>query len=395
MKKIYLSVLAVVASVALVACTPAAPAGTTPPPAPVAVPPVVPAPAPRTTVADTERTPRMLADVPVAPAPRPRVPSSVSRQRRRRRRRAVVLLILLLLVTGLVATSAWWLTSGRYTRVPDMTRQTQATALVLAQDAAITVDFTQDYSEDVPAGQIIATDPAAGSRVRKGAKVTASVSRGQERYQMPVVVGLPEVDATTALANAHLLKGALTQEYSDDVPAGRVLRASQEAGTPLKRDTVVDLVLSQGPEPIPVTNYTGQLADQAVAGFGQLGINVQRNDVASPEYSATCQATTTAVPAGQVISQEPSSGTLHRGDTVTLTVSQGPGTSKVPDNLQWSATDAAKKAVADAGLVPYIQNETSDVIRQNVVSAVTDQQNQPLAAGTTVPRCSTVVLHIV
>jgi serine/threonine-protein kinase len=42
----------------------------------------------------------------------------------------------------------------------------------------------EDYSRDVPAGQTIATDPAAGTRVDKNASVTVVISLGPQPHDI-------------------------------------------------------------------------------------------------------------------------------------------------------------------------------------------------------------------
>jgi serine/threonine-protein kinase len=48
------------------------------------------------------------------------------------------------------------------------------------------------------------------------------------------------------------------------------------------------------------------------------------------------------VPKGSVVSQEPASGTLTRGQTVTLTISEGPKLVKVPSYIGKQVEDATE-----------------------------------------------------
>ncbi len=69
------------------------------------------------------------------------------------------------------------------------------------------------------------------------------------------------------------------------------------------------------------------------------GLEVDRDEL---EYSDD-------VPEGYVISQSPSDGTLFRGETVTLVVSQGPELVEVPDGLVASGVEDARQRLLDLG----------------------------------------------
>ena len=60
---------------------------------------------------------------------------------------------------------------------------------------------------------------------------------------------MAQTDAETAISQAGLTTGTVTQQYSDTVPEGDVISQSPEAGTEVECGSTVDLVVSQGPEP--------------------------------------------------------------------------------------------------------------------------------------------------
>ena len=107
----------------------------------------------------------------------------------------------------------------------------------MADRAGLAVEFTEDFSESVPRGAVIETDPSAGSKILKGGRMTATVSRGPERFAMPTVVGLSREAAETAVQQANLSLDDVSEKYSDTVRDGIVLSASEKPGAPLKRST--------------------------------------------------------------------------------------------------------------------------------------------------------------
>ncbi len=120
---------------------------------------------------------------------------------------------------------------------------------------------------------------------------------------------------------------------------GFVLASDPAPGQELRPDAAVDLVVSRGPKPIEVPDFTGKSAARAEKRFDKLGLDVRRTE----ENSDT-------VAEGKVISQAPSSGTLFRGDVVSLTVSKGPVLVEIPD-LTAQGVAEATATLQDLGFV--------------------------------------------
>ena len=254
--------------------------------------------------------------------PRPtvdRIARQRDRQARRRRRGLVALLLVLLLTTG-VAVAGWYLTTGRFTSTPALASLTQAEAERVADRAGLGIAFTEDYSESVPRGAVIETDPSAGSKILKGGRMTATVSQGPERVR--------DADGGRALP-----RGGRDRDAAGEPEPGRGQREVQrhrpgrhrdqrveEARRSLRRDTRIDLVVSKGPAPIPIKNYVGKKFDTAAAALRKAGFTV----VAERKHSDE-------VAKGLVLAQDPKSGQGQRGDTVTLTESLGPVMVQVPN----------------------------------------------------------------
>ena len=256
----------------------------------------------------------------------------------RRRRRGWLALLLVLLLTTLAAVTGWYLTEGRFTSAPALTTLTRSDAAAVADRAGLEVDFTDGYSETVPVGEVASTEPVPGTRVRKGTHVEAVLSRGPERFAMPAVVGLTSDAATSVLRDGHLKVGKVTTRWSETVARGVVLSAGQDTGASLRRDTAVPLVVSGGPQPIRLGDWTGKNADKAAAALKKAGLAVTVTSDTSDE-----------VDAGDVISQDPPSGDLTRGDEVALVVSKGPVLVTVP-NVRAMGIRKAEEAMKAAGL---------------------------------------------
>ena len=255
---------------------------------------------------------RRTARVPARPAP-PAPP--------RRSRRGPILLVLALLLAAAAGTGAWWFGFARYTATPAVIGLARVAAQDKLEAAGLTAEIgDKAFSETVPAGRVIATDPGAGARVLDGGTVTLTLSLGKERYDVPKVRGLTEDEAQDALLATHLAFGRSIGRYSEKVAKGIVLGSDPKPGTTLRPGAAVNLVVSLGRRPIKVPDWTGRDADQAERALEGRGFAVDRS---TEEFSDT-------VPEGRVVSQSPTSGTLFRGDTVRLVVSRGPELVQVP-----------------------------------------------------------------
>ncbi|HEY0239464.1 MAG TPA: Stk1 family PASTA domain-containing Ser/Thr kinase [Friedmanniella sp.] len=294
----------------------------------------------------------------------------------RRRRRGWLVLILVLLLTTLAAVTGWYLTEGRFTSAPALTTLTRTDAAAVADKADLAVDFTDGYSETVPAGEVVSTDPAPGSRMRKGSHVEAVLSRGPERFAMPDVVGLTTDAATALLGDAHLKVGHVSTSWSETVTKGVVLDAGRSTGTALKRDTTVALEVSGGPKPIKLASWKGRSVDQAVAALKKAGLTV-----------TVTQDHSDQVDAGKVISQTPPSGNLTRGAEVALVESQGPVMVTVP-NVRAMGVSKAEDAMEAAGFSTKTRKATNYLGLGYVVTS------SP-GGGKQAPKGATITLYLV
>ena len=295
----------------------------------------------------------------------------------RRRRRGWLIVLLILMLTAVAALAGWYLTEGRFTATPTLTSLPKAEAATVAQHDGLQVNFVDAFSETVPSGLVIDTDPSAGTKVRDGGSITAMLSKGPERYGVPKLVGLTKANATAALQRAHLAVGNVAEAYSDTSGRGTVLTASYQPGTRVKPGTTVNLTVSKGPQPVKITDYTGKSAAAAVAALEKAGFKVK----VTSEHSDS-------VDKGQVISQSPKSGTGVKGDTINLTRSLGPVMVTIP-SVRGQGVEAAKKILTSAGFKTKVQPVAVNYLGIGYVA-----YTKP-GAKSSAPKGSTITLYVV
>lgn len=313
------------------------------------------------------------------PAPRrPSPPVPVITTARKRSVRGPLSFVLVVLLLVGLALGSWWFGFARYTTTPGVLGVTQAAASRELDGAGLDVEVGEArHSETVEAGTVLGSDPKPGERVLQDGTVTLIVSLGPERYDVPALADLTEDEAQDAITSGNLVNGESSERFNEIVPAGSVIRSEPPAGTTVKPDTPVDLVVSKGRRPVEVADWTGQDADRAVAALekGQLVV-----EVSGEEFSDT-------VAEGDVISQTPTTGTLFGGDTVQLVVSLGPELVEVPRVIAMGV-DAATERLESLGFTVDVQNSESYIGVGFVFST------SP-AAGDLVATGSTITLYLI
>ena len=249
-------------------------------------------------------------------------------RRRRQGRRAWAALAILLAVA--LTAVLWYFRAGPGKRVtiPAVAGQTYEQALSSLREERLTARRRNVYSDTVPSGSVVSTDPGGGGRVHPSRVVTVTVSRGVEQVTVPDLSGLSAQEARRRLGSARLVYREAAV-YSESVDEGRVVSQSVAADTAVNHDSAVTVTISKGRQPIRVPNVVGKSEADANNAIRKAGLTVSRQE----EHSDT-------VAQGVVISQDPSKGTVHRGDSVTVVVSQGPELVDVPNVVDMRREEA-------------------------------------------------------
>ncbi|MFC9269602.1 Stk1 family PASTA domain-containing Ser/Thr kinase [Streptomyces zhihengii] len=320
-------------------------------------------------------TARLTVPPPAAPPSRPPRRTLPGLGALRERRGMLALVIAVVAVLG-IGTGVWYVNSGQFTRVPALIGKTESDARGRLDAAGLDVrSVRHDFSETVPRGSVINSDPGTNARIRGNGSVTLIVSRGPRIVEVPDVAGRPLDDARRELRKAGLAPGAVSREFDETVQQGSVIRTDPEAGSSRGPDTAVALVVSRG-APVDVPDVTGDSAEAATEELEGAGLKVVIADerVHSPGE------------AGTVARQSAAEGTrLAGGDTITLTLSKGPRLVAVPD-VVGDGVDDATAALEAAGFT--VKAEKKFPFLGDTV------ESQSVAGGGRAPEGSEIVIKI-
>jgi eukaryotic-like serine/threonine-protein kinase len=238
--------------------------------------------------------------------------------------------ILILLAVVVVGIGVWWITSGQYSTVPSVAGMTLSAARGDLTNAGLTVVTGRArHSDTVAAGDVIATDPAAGARVSHGGSVTIISSLGPVLVTMPSVTGEPLAQAEQALKSAGLTYGQPSYQTSASIPAGVVISTNPVAYQHWAQNKQVQLFVSSGP---PLPNFVGQQVSAA------------QGDAAAGGYSINPVTASSSQPANTIVRQSPAAGSpITHGEVVTVWYSTGPPEVNVPDVTGLTASQAEQE----------------------------------------------------
>lgn len=247
-----------------------------------------------------------------------------------KRNRAVALI----LVAGLIYGGFSFLSGGgEKIRIPSLAGMSLKEAKRTLSTLNLTIQVKEQvFSEDVPKGKVIDSDPSGGGKVAKNGTVYVTLSGGQERIKVPELLGLTLDAATSALNKANLKLGSTSNSFSPTVDTGLIISSNPPAGSEAKKDSLISLVISKGIQQMSLTSFVGLSSDQALNELNSLGASV----VSKYDYSDT-------VPTGNVISQDPDgSAPIAKGAKVTITISKGPSSIAIPNVKSLSLAEATK-----------------------------------------------------
>src|SRR5215213_5102283 len=314
--------------------------------------------------------------------PPPYVPGYYDEPPRKRRRWAPWLLVLLLLAAAGFA--GWYvfsqfqdqLAANEPIAVPNVEGLKEEAAVTLIENAGLDPEVQRAANPDAEKDRVFDQNPDPGTRIQKGDRVTLLVSTGPPKTSVPDVVGMNYGDAVQALNDVNLK--ATKHEVFSPKPVGKVISQDPPAGEQVVEGTEVVLDVSRGVEQVVVPSVVGMSEDDATTTLEQAGFQVSSTSAPSDSTAE-----------GIVSDQSPDGGTqATKGSTVTITVSSGPSTTTVPDEVGQDKQVAIDDLKANGFKVDVQNVACGDPNQDNIV------QDQDPAGGSDAPTGSTVGIFV-
>uniref|UniRef100_UPI00352BCC14 PASTA domain-containing protein n=1 Tax=Aerococcus urinaeequi TaxID=51665 RepID=UPI00352BCC14 len=188
---------------------------------------------------------------------------------------------------------------------------------------------------------------------------------------VPDLAGMTEQEASLTLESLDLVLGDVTAVYDEEIEAGRVINSSPSANTEVKRDTEVDVNISQGPEPYELKDYTGQPFTKIEEELTALGFTVTQEE----DYSDSVEA-------GDILSQsiEQGEAVIPGETTINFVVSAGVETFTMADLSGWNRASIQQYADSN-GLVASFDSQYSGWVPDGVMISQSITPGTEFVAG--------------
>ena len=273
----------------------------------------------------------------------------------------------------LLAGTGWWVLAGPGASVkfPSVVgANVEQANTTLAGLGLQTTIVEERFDEEIAKGRVISTQPSAGDSIAPGGTVSLTVSKGAERYAVPTLTNITTESALKLIAKTPLRAGDITEVFNSKVAKGLIISSSPKEGTQVKRDTLVDLVVSKGVETFDLISYVGKNGEQALNELTSAGFNVTSTYI----YDEV-------VMPGEVISQKPVAGVaLPAGAAVEIFISQGSAFVFIPNVMRYTQ-ERAVAVLEDLGLTVAVKKVTKT---SKVVIGINPKVNTKVKRGTKV-----------
>jgi serine/threonine-protein kinase len=281
--------------------------------------------------------------------------------------------------------------------VPDVTGLREAQATQQLRTAGFTPKVKRVASSR-PKGIVVDQEPVAGVTALSGTTVAISVSNGRKPVVVPSLVGSTQGAAVAQLTRLGL-KPKL-QNVPSAKPVGQVVAQKPPAGKEVDKGSTVVLNVSRGTgggtTTVRSTSTTATTvtttASRRIPNVRGMPQSRAERRLSAVGFRPTVRYVTSPRPAGRVVTQSPTPGTLRtRGARVHLSVSNGPSPRPlrtVPNVIGQDQTSAVDVLRGAGFQVLIIYEQTPDQTQDGVVT------EQSPGGGSRIPRGSQVTIFV-
>lgn len=285
---------------------------------------------------------------------------------------AIATCVVVAIIMGIIVVNVLSSSSNKVTyqmpNVKGLSEVEMTKSLKELREEGFEIEEVYEFDRNVEKGEVIDQEPKMGL-IEKGVKIVITISNGKESINLDDYTGVPSEEAIATL-EALGLEVKVSQEMSDEVEEGEVVRQLPSSGHVLKTGDSIRIFVSSGPNKFELDDYVGSDMEMAKLELEDQGVVV----TIAEEHSNT-------VPEGIVINQSPNPATvMMKGSQVTLTVSIGVEILKVPHLLDLTvdaASDALTNNKLKLGTVTEISSGKAKglIVKQSIAADTTVEAN--------------------
>ncbi len=255
------------------------------------------------------------------------------------RYRALKILIASVLAVVLGLGAGWYFSAGPggFGVMPKVVGLSEAAAQTALNSAKAKIVIVRESSKNVAAGEVMSSDPAAGSLLF-GGTVTLHISTGPKLVNAPALMGKTLVEASALILQAGFSVGKV-DSWFNTAAIGTVYAYNGSDGSQIAEGSAIDLEISLGAIPV----VAGMSQATATNVLQVAGLTVK---TVVEQYSDTAAK-------GTVISLVPLSEPLGKSGDVKLVISKGSNLVLMP-NVVGQTIAAAQSYLMSLGLVVVV-----------------------------------------
>jgi beta-lactam-binding protein with PASTA domain len=151
-------------------------------------------------------------------------------------------------------------------KVPKITGMNVMEASRIVQEVGLEIKQGDiKYDENIPIGEILDQNPPADETVKYGRRIYVTICGGEQLSEVPNLVGRSLRDAKFALDQRGIKLGETVRKSTNEYPADFVVSQIIQPGSRVKRNSEMDLILSDGPfvGDLKVPNIKGKTLEEA------------------------------------------------------------------------------------------------------------------------------------
>ncbi len=257
------------------------------------------------------------------------------KKKKKGKRNAIIAAVIILLLAAGGWFAAWKMGVFSSTKpAPELRGLSFDEAKAKAEEEGFSIKKGKDiYSNDYPEGKVCTQDPEPGQEAQKEGTITVHISKGSKEGVVPNVVGMKQEDVEEYLKEYGYILGNVKM-VTDPAEEGTVLAQDPERGTPLDKESKINIEVSdgKGTEKGTVPSVTGLSLEDAKTRIKEEGFRVGRVDYDWDN----------SIDKGYVIYQQyQANSLLDKGTSIDIQVSSGP--EPAPETPEDTATDETEE----------------------------------------------------
>lgn len=147
--------------------------------------------------------------------------------------------------------------TGPMITMPNLLNMEQKAAVETIERLGLTVEIKEEINPESKSGLVFDQRPLAGATLAAKSKVTIWVSTGAPTMKLPNMIGQTLDEAKMTLENAGFTGTILHREEGSELPKGHIIRSNPAAGTSVKENGKIYLVISNGLSPKIEESFSG------------------------------------------------------------------------------------------------------------------------------------------